>query len=197
MDFILTNVPETTVYSGTWLVSNISAGGTVAHKFVINGGNWESGGNRTFVLPEGGTNLPVVFFNNVTNAGTGVPVTYQVNLAAQMALGSFNPALGDYVVAAGDFNNWATSFVLSPDPTNATLYTGTQTNLLNAPGSTVNYHYVINALNWETLVGNRGFVLVSSNQVLPAVYYNNIANLGPLEITRANRGFVGLRDKRQ
>jgi len=65
---------NTNLYTGTFSIVN-SFGSTEYHKFVINPGgnfsalNWESptstlGGNRSFIVPGGATNLPVVYFND-------------------------------------------------------------------------------------------------------------------------------------
>ena len=50
-----------------------------------------------------------------------VPVTFQVNMSVQEALGNFNAANLDYVEARGSFlvdagNNWLGGFVLTNDP---------------------------------------------------------------------------------
>jgi arabinogalactan endo-1,4-beta-galactosidase len=77
----LTENPD--VYVGTF-PSDIAGGSTIQYKFIINpGGNssanqlsWESGDNRTATATTADQALPVVYFNNVTNApapGTNAP----------------------------------------------------------------------------------------------------------------------------
>jgi len=66
---------DSNIYSGTFN-NNVNAGNYEQHKFIINpGGNsgagqlvWESGDNRFFQVTAGNQTLPVVYFDNVTNA---------------------------------------------------------------------------------------------------------------------------------
>jgi arabinogalactan endo-1,4-beta-galactosidase len=80
----LPNNPD--VYVGTFF-SDLASGSTIQYKFIINpGGNspanqliWESGNNRTAAATTADQTLPVVYFNNVTNApapGTNAPVEF-------------------------------------------------------------------------------------------------------------------------
>ncbi|MDW7980923.1 MAG: carbohydrate-binding module family 20 domain-containing protein, partial [Verrucomicrobiales bacterium] len=116
-----------------------SIGAVVNYKFIIYRSGtgatvWEADGvgpggarNRQYSFPFGDTNLPVVFFNNITSAAVVVvaPVTFQVNLAVQDAYGNFSPGL-DSVSVAGEFNEWnAAAWQLTPTETNQDLYVGT------------------------------------------------------------------------
>ena len=83
--FTLTNDPanDPLVYRGTWVDTN-APGGVVQYQYVLNGGTWESTGNRTFTLTD--TNpvtRPLEFFSNVADLGalTAGPVS-----AGQMQL---------------------------------------------------------------------------------------------------------------
>lgn len=66
---------DSNLYIGTFN-NNVASGSTEYHKFIINpGGNsaagqlvWESGNNRFFQVTAGNQTLPVVYFDNVTNA---------------------------------------------------------------------------------------------------------------------------------
>jgi hypothetical protein len=71
-------------------------GGSVAYKYIMDGA-WESIANRTFIMTNEAQTLPIVFFNNVTNIAVPIPLTFQVNMGVQMALGNFNPDNGDIV----------------------------------------------------------------------------------------------------
>jgi hypothetical protein len=127
------------------------------HKFIINPGgnfsalNWENvsgGGNRFFQVPAGATNLPVVFFSDVTNASSVVtiPVTYQINMSVQTALGNFDPA-NDFVFVAGDaVNNWSpTASQLTQSVSDTNIWTGTF-NITSTVGGTVNHKFIMNRL---------------------------------------------------
>ena len=168
------------VYAGTFIDKNDAPGNVVQYKFIINGSNWESINNRTVTLASSKQTLPVVYFNNVTNSGvTTIPVTYQVNLAVQTALGNFNPVT-DTVIAAGTFNNWSTSaFQLTNSPAAPNIYSGTFNDTTDAPGTPVQYKFIINGSNWES-IGNRMFTLASTSQALPLVYFNDAGSLGSL-----------------
>lgn len=66
---------DSNIYTGTFN-NNVTTGNWENHKFIINpGGNssaaqliWESGDNRYFQVTAGNQTLPVVYFDNVTNA---------------------------------------------------------------------------------------------------------------------------------
>src|SRR6516162_8118400 len=69
----------TNIYVGTFS-NDVSSGSFEQHKFIINPhGNssgaqliWESGNNRSFQVAGTNQTLPVVYFNNVTNASSTV-----------------------------------------------------------------------------------------------------------------------------
>ena len=114
-----------------------------------------------------------------------IPVTFQVNMSAQTALGNFNPATDAVVVAGDAINSWSTSASpLTNSAADANVYTGTF-DLSAASGTTVQYKYVMNTVGgtvWEGNVGglggtgNRSFMLAASAQTLPVVYFNNVTN---------------------
>ncbi len=196
-EFALTNSPaNTNIYSGTYNDVNESPGATVQYKFIISsttsGLNWEGINNRSFTLPSVNTNLPVVFFNNLTNnPGTGVPVTYQVNMGVWAATGRFIPGT-DSVVVAGTFNNWSTTASsLTNSPTEPNLYRGTFNDLNDAPGNIAQFKFVINSGNWET-INNRMFTLASTNQSLAMVFFNNLNDLGLLSVSSVSSGQITL-----
>jgi hypothetical protein len=165
----------------------------IEHKFVINKagtltyeGNVGPGGpfgNRTFSLgspPE--QILPVVYFNNFTNNSGAIPVTFRVNMSAQVARGLFDPASG-IVNLAGPFNNWSTTATqLTNSPANPYVYQGTVDISGVSPGGNVPFKFVANGGTWET--GNdRTFVLANSAQTLPIEYFDRTPDLGRLTIT--------------
>lgn len=71
------SVADSNLYTGTFN-NNVTTGNFENHKFIINpGGNsssgqlvWESGDNRFFQVTASNQTLPVVYFDNVTNAPT-------------------------------------------------------------------------------------------------------------------------------
>lgn len=195
---------NTNVWTITLEFTN-AIGATVNYKFlyVPYSGNtvWESDGvgpdgaqNRQFVFPNCDTNLPVVFFNNVSNTVSMVivPITFYVNMAVQDAYGNFTPWL-DSVSVAGEFNAWdAYSWQLAPTPTNQEVYTGTFL-VTNVPGATMAYKFVINyGARWESdgvgPSGNRNRILTMPETALelPTAFFNNLDNLGTISMARTN-----------
>ena len=120
------------------------------------------------------------------------PVTFQVDMSVQLGLGSFNPAAGDFVSVAGDrLNNWSTTAsVLTNSPSHPNLYVGTF-NFTNAPGSTVQYKFLMGGVWERNDVGpggaqNRQFTLTDEPQTLPAVCFDNLTNGTSLVSTRTS-----------
>jgi hypothetical protein len=72
----LTNsVDNPSIFTGAVNISTTSPGGSVAHKFVVNGGTWEGGDNRTFTLASSSQILPVEPFDRMPDLGpVGVSV---------------------------------------------------------------------------------------------------------------------------
>jgi hypothetical protein len=184
---------DTNIFVGTANVTG-SAGMVFEHKFVINQagtlvyeGNVGPGGpfgNRVFTLASPPDQiLPVVYFNNFTNAVSAIPVTFRVNMGVQVARGAFDPASG-IVNLAGPFNNWSTTAtILTNSPTEPYVYQGTVNISGVSPGGNVPFKFVANSGTWES--GNdRTFVLASSAQTLPIEYFDRVPDLGRLTITR-------------
>ena len=179
------------LWSTTLSVTN-PIGSLVSFKYVMND-TWETGADRTFVMPATPTNLPVVFFNNITNTAVPIPLTFSVNLGVQMAHGIFNPDLGDIVEVRGSFlvgpgSTWLGGFVLTNDPANPLIYSGTIMDT-NSIGGTVQYQFVLNnGVTWES-TGNRNATLTSTNAVaFPVAFFNNVADLGSVTMTSIANG---------
>lgn len=180
--FTLTNTADApNIYTGTYTVSNAPPSSTVKYKFVLNGGTWESIDDRTFIMPDSDTNLPLVRFSN--ELPTGIPVTFSVDMSAQVLADNFDPTL-NYVEARGSFQSpsaWTSGFTLTNDPasTSSNIYSGTY-EVAQAPGSRFEYKFwSSSSLSWESPAstggGNRSFTLASAAQVLPTAYFNDLA----------------------
>ena len=194
---LLTNVPGTSNYLGTLASSALSSNTTVYYKYAINGsgGTWEGsvgpGGaaNRLFVVTNADQVLALDYWNNMTNIGTSYNVTFTANLTAQTALGIFTPGT-DTVYVNGDWNWNGYALQLIQSESNTNIYTNT-VSLPYSLGTTVNYKYTLNAgLVWENNgVGpggaNNHQFMQSGNTNLPADYFNNVANLGPITISQS------------
>ena len=80
-----------------------AADSTVSYKFVMNGSTWEGnvglngGQNRVLTLKSGNQVLPVVYFSNLSEAPTVIPMSFEVDMSAQIALGTFDPEVGHHV----------------------------------------------------------------------------------------------------
>ena len=188
--FILTNNPaiaQSNIYSGTFTDGNYP-GTQYQYKYVIIAGgnnNYETSANRSLVTPVGSVTLPLAYFNNASNV-YATPITFQVDMSAPIAAGTFNYANSDTVSAAGTFqsslsaNQWkAGLFVLTNNPAaaNTNIFTGTYIDP-NPPGTGEQFKFQINpagnsaSANWES-VANRYFVLNSTAQTNPLVFWNN------------------------
>jgi hypothetical protein len=195
------SVANPNLWIGTFNVTN-PIGSTVNFKFTMNNGStWENNGvgpggaqNRQFIMPGSATNLPVVFFNNITNVPTEIPLVFQVDMGVQEALGNFSPDGGDMVEARGSFNvdaynNWLAGFFLTNSPSTPLVFTGTWLASNYVPGSQLQFQFVMDNMygaNWENAIGNRAYTITSTNQqVLPLAFWDNAASLGPLTISAA------------
>lgn len=182
-------VADTNVYEGTFAVAG-NAGGTVNYKFMMAtfalGDKWEDDiPNRQLILAATNQELATVWFDNLDSVPITNAVTFQVNMAAQMALGNFVNGVNG-VAVAGSFNNWnAVDFVLTNSLGNPTVYQGT-TNVVGGAGSPLSFQYVIDGVDWEEAVGNRTFNLATNSQTEPLVFWNNVGDLGPLTLISAS-----------
>ena len=193
---LLTNVPGTSNYLGSFTTTALGTNSVVSYKYAIdgNGGTWEGnvgtngGANRTFTLVSTNQILPQDYWNNITNTAASYDVSFQLDMTAETALGAFTPGL-DTVFVNGDWN-WSGSAVPLQQTANQYVYTGTVALALS-PGTVVNYKYTLDGgVLWEGNVGaggaaNRQFTLQSVATNLPADYFNNVSNLGPLYVSRS------------
>ncbi len=182
---------DPSVYQATVDISGAD-GTQVQFKFVMNQAGslvWEDNGvgpggaqNRSFALGQTAQTLPAVNFNNQASAPRVVPVTFQVNVEIQRAIGNFDPAV-DSVEVRGSFDNWGVGMMLEVSSTNANVYKGT-VDINGSPGAPFEHKFVINhdgAQVWEGNVGpgggfgNRTFTLEETTQVLPVVHFDNIS----------------------
>jgi hypothetical protein len=181
---------DTNIYTLTLQQAN---GTWPTYKFFINPGGSSSGSalvwesfstNRWFALTTSTTNLPVVYFNNVTEVPAyEVKVTFQLSMKAPIIQGLFSIG-SSTVYAYGSFSNWTSGTgVLLTNVPGTSNYIGTLITTLLETNTMVYYKYAINGSGgtWEGNVGtsgaaNRSFVLVSTNQALSLDYWNNITN---------------------
>ncbi len=177
------------IYSQTITISD--APGTLENcKFFYSpGDNWEGGNNRQFVLGSGTQVqvLPLTAWNanDWPTPSNPEEVTFQVDLSAQVLGGTFTP--GQTVTVAGDFEGWDNGLNLTNNPDAAGLasniYSGTFDFSVTAyPPVYINYKFRANG-GWEspssTSGGNRYVNLTNNPQVLPVVYYEDLAPNAP------------------
>jgi hypothetical protein len=180
-----TNIWEVTV--------DLAAGSFPNYKFVKQrfgvGFVWEDDGvgpngnqNRWFQVPATGTNLPAVYFNNLSQViANHAPVTFQVNMSVQTAQGAFNPA-SSTLLLAGSFTAWENNPVaLTQSITDTNIWECT-VDITNNVGASLPYKFIMDG-NWET-IANRTFIMTNVTQTLPAVYFNNVTNVAiPIPVT--------------
>lgn len=168
-----------------------TAGSTVQYKFVVDRSGtivWEGNvgpkgsQNRTLVVPAAAETLPVVYFNNQEAPPGVVNVTFQVDMSVQKSMGRFD-ASNDTVEVHGSFDNWGPGITLQASSANANVYQG-DLEITGSPGAVFEYKFVLNQAGtqaWEGNVGaggsfgNRTLTLAQGNQVLPVVFFDNLA----------------------
>jgi hypothetical protein len=187
----LTNSAANTNLWVTSLSLSGANGAAVNYKYVMNG-TWEGNvgpagaQNRSLSLAKTNQVLPIVYFNNLATVPVPTALVFEVNMAAQAALGNFDPSI-DTVEARGTFNNWSGGFGLTNSPDAPYLFSGTWVDSTDPVGTGVAYQFVINGSTWETAVGNRMYTITSTNeQTVPLVFFNNVNDLGPVSVTTAN-----------
>jgi hypothetical protein len=186
------SLADTNIWTTTLSVTN-PVSSLVSFKYLMNG-NWETIADRTFTMTNSAQTLPVTFYNNVTNVAVPIPLTFTLNLGVQMARGNFNPGNGDIVEVRGSFltgtgGTWLGGFVLTNDPANPVLFTGTFVDTNDTSGSSIQYQYVLNGgATWES-TGNRFVTLTSTNPVsFPVEFFSNVSNLGPITMGSPSAG---------
>jgi hypothetical protein len=191
---------DTNIWEGTFEITD-TVGATANYKFIMNtfvgGVTWENNGvgpngaqNRQFVFPDAATNLPSVYFNNISNANSlaVAPITFTVNMIVQNALGFFTPGLDGVFVAGDAINNWAAAASpLTQSLADPNVYSGTF-SVTNVAGGLVSYKFELNSgVTWES-INNRQFAMPTVAGNLPTSYWNDVANLGTLTISNSGGG---------
>ncbi len=163
------------IYEGTVDVGG-AVGNTVEFKFVYNNGadQWETRGNRSFVIQGGAQTLDVVYYDDdaTVSVMATTAVTFQVDMSVKIAEGLFDPA-ADELSVRGSFNSWGRGNALSPTVEDPNLYTGTF-DITALTGDTILYKFVIYhdaADQWEG-DPNRSFAHQADPVTLPAVYFD-------------------------
>ena len=184
---------DTNIYVGIYDITTIPPGTSVDHKYVINSATsglvWEGNvgvgrADRAFMLASSDQSLPVVYFDNLTNnPGSGIEVTFKVNMGVQVARGAFDPTTGIVEVRGPFYHNWGGGLVMTKHPTDQNIYVAAFRITTLSPGSSVPYKYAINnGAAWDT-GPDRTFVLPAFNQTLPVDYFNRVDSLGPLSVS--------------
>jgi hypothetical protein len=160
----------------------------------MNGSTWEGNvgpngtQNRQLTLSKTDQALPVAYFNNVSSIPTIISLTFQVDLAVQIAQGKFDPAAGTVSVAGDAINNWDTSASPMTKSTANTNLWVTTLDVTNASGGILLYKFVLNGSTWESR-DNRSYTLTSTNaQTVPTQFFDDIGDLGRLTIGPVSAG---------
>ena len=167
--------PNTNIYTG---VVSIGAGSTVFYQFRYNNGgtvydNAPGGGNRAYTAPNvASTNLPAIYFNNVTLGdllNVDTLVTFSVNMTNAVGTDAqvWNSGT-DTVFINGDFTGWQAWNPISLSALNCTnnppgseVYSYTTLLLKNRPRS-VKYKYALNGADNEAPSGQDHFRYIRS-----------------------------------
>lgn len=96
------------IYMGTAMINSFAPGSAVEYKYIYNGGQWENGRNRTFVIAQGDSQaLPIRYFNDVgpeSNLSSDTEIMITVDMSSALTLDGtpFNPGT-DSVYINGEF----------------------------------------------------------------------------------------------
>lgn len=108
-------------------------------------------------------------------------IRFSVDMAVQIANGSFNPA-SDTLDVRGPFNDWGTGFgVLPPDYLSrvgtTTVFAADVFDFISPPHGVIEYKFAINAFGWETnqtLNHNRTIKRTGPLLFPPTPYFNDV-----------------------
>ena len=115
----------------------------------------------------------------VTAQASSSIVTFSVDMATNVLLGSFNPG-SDFVNVRGTFDGWSAGGVTLAQQGSSTIYTNTVDDTSDANGGAMQYIFVINNTTYETLpthingANNRQVLLPTSSGaslVLPTCFF--------------------------
>ncbi|HXT10021.1 MAG TPA: hypothetical protein VN873_00510 [Candidatus Angelobacter sp.] len=111
-----------------------------------------------------------------TSRAASTFVTFSVDMATNIANGTFNPA-SDHAEAHGTFNNWGAALTLVQQGA-STIYTNTLDDTTDTNGGKLEYKFVINGSTWETPASgqNRAVLLPATSGaslMLPTAFFND------------------------
>ncbi len=196
----LTDGDGDSVYTKT---KSLAENSTVNYKFFATGGlGWEGDPNRQFVVPVGGGNVPVDFFDRDASCSqtANANILWNSDFTAYQQIGWFNPAT-DSIQVRGAFNAWGGT-VMEFDPLTTGVYFTTVSGLFTLndpifhkyfidldeataearfPGYSSDQDGVRYDHPYTVGDGNRQFVLTGGgNQATPLAYYSDINPQGAL-----------------
>ena len=141
--FPLADADGNGIYAGTYSLPE----GPINYKHYVTGStilSWENDPNRPYTVVAGAQTVASSPFNGPTPADACSATTdtydllFAVDMSIQQGRGAFNPANGETVAVAGEFQGWDTGnpFVLAEDSFTPGLYTGVATAVLTNPSGT-------------------------------------------------------------
>lgn len=172
------------VYAGAIEVAGLP-GDTIDYKYWHDGNGattniWESGENRSFNLTGSAQSLPVRYLDDLWSGGAGIPVTFQVDMSAQIAKEAFSTQ-NDGVQARGSFQS-PTQWSGEPEAFWLTnngggIYTNTYGISNTPPNSPFTYKFFIATNGVDSgdgyeKRGNRSFVMPAAAETIPVDYFN-------------------------
>lgn len=169
----------TNIYSQTLQIAGFPGATPGNYKFRAPiGDTWETISDRpSFTLTGGDQTLPLVYWNNISPFTPTNPVTFQVDMTAQILTSAWTP--GQPIRVAGAMTGWGDGVDLTNNPAlsgNASNVYSQILPVVGNVGSTIEYKFRAN-FGWEspTSTGgnNRQFEIAGGAQVLPLVFYND------------------------
>lgn len=181
MTGITADTINTNLYAGPIDLS-LAPGATVEYKYYFGPpDNWESIGNRWFILSNNVQTLPVVYFNDAAGFPIKAAIYFQVDMNPQITLNNFDPT-NHQVWVRGNVVGWGdppAGLQLIEDTARPGIYTNTWTSGGFVTGDQFAYKFVIwkPGATWEG--GDNKILVFQGKEPLNADGYHQIT-VGPV-----------------
>ncbi|NQV30229.1 MAG: T9SS type A sorting domain-containing protein [Candidatus Marinimicrobia bacterium] len=161
---------------GIWtvvLADSFEVGQQLEYKFRIDS-NWDTsefpggGSNRTYLVQAGAQSIDV-WWNDFDPNFEGAPVTFKVNMNAQIDAATFDPATQNVLMES------VLGAILMSDDNSDGIFELTE----DLPLGLTFFHYSINGDNDESLPFDRSVMLTTANEavILDVVWFSNVENV--------------------
>ncbi len=176
------------IYSGTFDATGPAPNSLIAYKFHFYGGHdkWESDPNRLMMMLSNGVTAPLTCFDRACAVPVKVAAYLQVNMNAQVPMGTFDYGTNEVWARGDSFGGWGNppqGLQLFQDSARPGIYTNTWT-ALQVPGAPIQFKFTIwnptaGSTKWEDNIGGNRTVVWSGTEPVDAAG-NHVQNYGPV-----------------